>query len=324
MNKVDFPQTLTVLKELSQYHPHIPKSELDLFLKSNESNFMENMKYVPLLYLVIQIIEKAHQSYIELVGRNNEKINLLHNIKNEPTKTILNYLKKTEMANALYSQIMFEDDTNYFPLIEKLLNDFKDNPSETMLFFQKNRDELDLRGGAARRPFENGYKDLYIRAQSQAAPRLSQEYFIDLKKEIIIDYYYEILQAYPIISKDLKQIQKKLYTSASIKIFKLLQFAQFPIKPYTLKNHIEELFIALEFPLKIYPDKIDEAYPFALYRNHYVYKYPNQENAYYAECTTRTKSSTTCLNDYCSHHLKRDFPYNLGRLKSSILLPIIS
>lgn len=280
MDTIDFSQTLPIFKELAEYYPHIANSEYDLFLTCTETNFNKSFECQPHLYVIMQIIKKSHQMYLELIDRENEKINLLYNIRNEPTKTITNYLKKIEMANTLYSQIMFEDDTNYFPLIEKILNDFKDNPAETMQFFQENRKKLDSRGGAFKVPFKNGYKDLYKREQSHAYAKPPQDYYIQLKKEIIINYYYELLQAYPIITKDINQIKKKLYTSASIKIFKYLQLQHCSIKPYRLKEYIEELFVALAYPIKVYPDKIDQAYLFALHNKHYMYKYPNKDNSY--------------------------------------------
>lgn len=324
MNTVDFSQSLSILKKLAKYHPHISPSDLDLFLKSNESNFLDNLKYVPFIYLIIQILEKSHQIYLELSNRDNEKINLLHNIKNEPTKAITNYLKKIEMANTLYSQIMFDDDTNYFPLIEQILNDFKNNPSKTIYFFEQNRDKLDLRGGIGRLPIENGYKDLYKRLTSSAWGGNHKENFIELKKEIIIDYHYDLLQAYPIITKDIKQIQKKLYVSASIKIFKLLQLAQFQIKPYRLQNYIEELFITLEYPIKLYPDRINEAYPFALYGKHYVYKYLAKDDQYHVSFTRRLECSIINLTDYCSYYFKHKYSYDIGMERAVILQPLIS
>jgi len=323
MYNVNFSQIISILKEFSKNHPHIPQSEIDLFLKSNESNFIENSKHTPFIYLIIQILEKSHQMYLELSNRDNEKINLLHNIKNEPTKAITNYLKKIEMANTLYSQIMFEDDTNYFPLIEKILNDFKDNPSEAMIFFQNNREHLDQKDSAFWAPLKNGYKELYTRSISNVWGGNNKEHRIELKKEIIIDYHYELLQAYPLISKDINQIQKKLYTSASIKIFKLLQFAQFPIKPYRLKEYIEELFIALEYPIKVYPDKIDQAYSFALYNKHYVYKYPSKENNYKVFPSTRIQHQKMQLNFVLENITKTPYPHDFEYVNADILAPIL-
>ena len=311
----------SALKELAKYHPRIPKSEINLFLNSDESNFIENVKHTPIIYLIIRILENSHKTYKALSNRADEKINLLHNIKNEPTKAITNYLKKIEMANTLYTQIMFEDDTNYFPFIEKTLNDFKDNPSQTMAFFQKNRSELDFKSGAFHQPLKNGYKDIYINAQGRIIAKPPKEYLTNLKKEIIIDHYYELLQAYPIIKNN---IQKKLYTSASIKIFKLLQFTQFSIKPYRLKELIEELFIALEYPIKVYPDRIDEAYPFAVYHEHYVYKYPSKDENYRVIFTKRMQSSIVILNQYCEAFTRIPCPYDFGWAKSDIISPILS
>lgn len=314
-------QAFEPLKELAKYHPYIPKSEINLFLNSNESNFIENVKHTPIIYLIIRILENSHKTYEALSNRADEKINFLHNIKNEPTKTITNYLKKIEMANTLYSQIMFDDDTNYFPIIEKVLNDFKDNPSQTMTFLHMNHSELDSQGGAVRIPLKNGYKDLYTNAQSGAVRIHSKEYLINLKQEIIINYYYELLQAYPIIKNN---IQKKLYTSASIKIFKLLQFTQFPIKPYRLKELIEELFIALEYPIKVYPNKIDEAYPFAVYHEHYVYKYPSKDENYRVIFTKRMQSGVVILNQYCEARTRIPCPYDFGWAKPDVIIPILS
>lgn len=320
MQKTILNQALEPLKELAKHHPHIPQSEINLFLNSNESNFIENAKHTPMVYLIIRILENSHKTYEALSNRADEKINLLHNIKNEPTKAITNYLKKIEMANTLYSQIMFEDDTNYFPLIEKILNDFKDNPSQTMTFFQNNLSELDLEGGVFRKPLKNGYKDIYTNSQSGVV-KPPKEYFMNLKKKIIINYYYELLQAYPIIKNN---IQKKLYTSASIKIFTLLQFTQFPIKPYRLKELIEELFIALEYPIKVYPDRIDEAYPFAVYHEHYVYKYPSKDENYRVIFTKRMQSGIVILNQYCEAFTRIPCPYDFGWAKSDFISPILS
>lgn len=320
MSKIVLNQALEPLKELAKYHPHIPQSEINLFLNSNESNFIDNAKHTPIIHLIIKILEDSHKIYKTLSNRADEKINLLHNIKNEPTKAITNYLKKIEMANTLYAQIMFEDDTNYFLLIEKILNDFKDNPSQTMTFFQNNRDKLDLGYGVFRAPLQNGYKDLYKHAQGGVLAKPSKEYFTTLKKEIIIDYYYELLQAYPIIKNN---IQKKLYTSASIKIFKLVQFIQFPIKPYRLKELIEELFIALEYPIKVYPNKIDEAYPLAVYHKHYVYKYPSKDENYRTIFPKRMKHSFMQLSEYLEDVSNSPYPYDFGYTKAEILNPII-
>ena len=314
-------QSLRQLKELSKYHPHISESEIDLFLKSNESNFIENSKHTPFIYLIIQILEKSHQIYLELSNRDNEKINLLHNIKNEPTKAITNYLKKIEMANNLYSQIMFEDDTNYFPLIEQILNDFKNNPIETMQFFQKNRNLLDQRA-LFRRPSKNGYKDLYTK--NNVFSGHTKESLYELKKQILINYYYELFQAYPLITKDTKQIQKKLYTSASIKIFKLLQLAQFQIKPYRLKEYIEELFIALEYPIKVYPDKIDQTYSFALYGKHYIYRYLAQDDSFHVYFPKIMDSSYSQLSLILEDITQKTYPYDFGYIKTPLLSPLIS
>lgn len=314
-------QSLLQLKELSKHHPHILQSDIDLFLRSNESNFLDHVKHVPFIALIINIIEKSHNAYLALIDRENESINLLHNIKNEPTKAITNYLKKIEMANNLYSQIMFEDDTNYFPLIEQIFNDFKNNPIETMQFFQKNRDLLDLRAPICG-PLKNGYKDLYTK--NNVFSGHTKESLYELKKQILINYYYELLQAYPIITKDIKQIQKKLYVSASIKIFKLLQLAQFQIKPYRLQNYIEELFITLEYPIKVYPDKIDQAYPFALYGKHYVYKYLAKDDPFHVDFPKIMNTSYSELSLILEDVTKKPYPYNFGYIKTTLLSPLLS
>lgn len=281
MNNIDFSQTLPIFKELAEYYPNIADSEFDLFNKCAEKNLVKDEECKSHLYMIFQLIKKTYQVYLELSDRSNDRITLLYNLRNEPTKTINNYLKKIEMANHFYSQIMFDDEINYYALIEKIMNDFKDNPSETMQFFQNNRTILDSTGGAWNRPsFENGYKELYTRENRRSIAKPPKEHYDELKKKIVIDYYYVLLQAYPLISKDVKQVEKKLFISASIKIFKYLKLSKCSIQPYKLKTYLEEFFYSLGYSIKVYPDKIEQSYPFALHKKHYIYKYLNKDDSY--------------------------------------------
>lgn len=281
MNTIDFSQTLPAFKELAENYPSLAHSEYELFEKCVQTSLYQDKECRQHLYIIFLMIKKTYQIYLELSDRSNERVNLLYNLRNEPKKTIDHYLKKIEMANHFYSQIMFDDDQNYYTLIEKIMNEFKENPVKSMEFFQKNRAILDSIGGVmGRSGFENSYKELYSREKSGSYAQASKEYYDDLKKKITIDYYYQLLQAYPLISKDVKQVEKKLMISTSIKIFKYLKHANCSILPYKLKSYLEELFFWLGYSIKIYPDKIEKAYPYVLYKKFYIYKYPNKDDSY--------------------------------------------
>ena len=104
----------------------------------------------------------------------------------------------------------------------------------------------------------------------------------------------------------------------------MLQLAQFQIKPYRLQNYIEELFITLEYPIKVYPDTIDQAYPFALYGKHYADKYLAKDDQYHVSFTRRLECSIINLTDYCSYHFQHKYSYNIGMERAVTLQPLIS